>query len=1566
MTNKPRFLKNLLTTASTIAVVAGSANALAADVISINAGTAVFSVAGDWKANNANVTPAAGDNVIFGQNQDMTLNAAASTAYGTLNAYGFSKTITLATNITASFTDIVNNTDAASKAIATAANGGVANPGANNNARVNFSIGADGTMEFKEVTALGNITLTTADAKARFVSDNVTVTGTINALAAGNGIVEVNANNVTFTGAIGGVGIKQFRVLDSKSATIAANFSTNAGGGQDVFVANNATLNIGGAATIQVKASDISGVGDNQGTVRFIGPVILDSKVGDAHALAEVDFVSGTVELMQDKLKAKNINFSTGGVLKLSKDNTTITGAITAANDGDGKIQVNSNLSQITGNVGVGKKLGEIQFLVNKTLFFENSATDKNLEIHVGQFSTSIQKQGKVNVTGDNVLIDANFGTTNAPIARFSINTGAGGGAATVTLAPGTSIFADEVIGVDIADGAADNILILSEGVQIKAGISTSQDKNGILKVAGNSTVTSINVSGGNTINYVEFTTADKTLTLESRDPTDKGIKTTNGIKFSENATLDYTGKDTFVLGSKVEVKQDAAGTGSILANNIPTGSIFSIADAVGDVTVKDKYLKLLQVQGGADVSVGNIAIGKIDVGLQDVNLILGAPGEVFIGNFAHADGKATLKLNQDITLKAGSFKNDNRLKQIVLDIDRTITVEDGVNFSTIIGDGFRNNGGGQGALIFQGNSTVDAIIGVNNAFKEITVDGADKVVDFKRAVNLTNPGNGVMISNGGTAAFWDVVNAPTISLAGGGVSGTARFSNTAPITIAAGVGNVINLTTVEIAGNDVTFKGKYGTTQKLNFIGTGNSTVTFTDTSAIGADHFQNTIITTASKTRGHNIVLMKGKDQQFDLPVGSKDNNFGNIVLSGDDHIFINTQQFYAGVTTSTKDQGIVSFETAGAIALNLGASDSRLKLVGFVQSGIVKKDVYANNIEIDLGVTARFEGIVSSSNIMSLNDGAIASFASGSTLDSIINPVNNNKGTVLFDGDVSVSKIIGNGNVLNRVSFTGNGRAQLGANISSTTISFANGVTAVASADNVTLNGSTGGSAFDVSSNIITLQNGQSKLIDKSALNVTINSNGVAGKFVVDGSAGDSSFNLNNATGLTIFVQNNFADNTDAKYVLFTTSAGGAVTPIDANKVVVTPLTTDRFTSWGYDTANNALVRKNITTQVLADSVRTISDPDILADALTIANPNNTDDAKAVLVDFAKFLDNAALSDAIHRLTTPVEVMGKVVDDISSAGRQVVFNRLGTLSPTPGTQLSQLPGDSGIASGDDSSSKYGAWISPFYNQTTQKQRKGGAGYKATTSGGTIGFDIMTNADLSVGIAGTFAATEVKHRDYKSGDKTKANSFVFSVYGIQQLTNEWFMQGVASFSTSDVTNKENRRTSSGMQIAKGKFESSTLSGDLTLGYLQKVTDVTLIPTFGVGVTRINDGGYKETGTTNQNLDITKKSINKLEGIAGLRAQTEMFVNGVYVMPEVHGFVRHDLLGKTASVTVKLEGLVNQFAPKTTRPARTNYNLGLGVNARAGMFEYGAGYDCTMANKYLAHQGTVKVRVNF
>jgi outer membrane autotransporter protein len=348
-----------------------------------------------------------------------------------------------------------------------------------------------------------------------------------------------------------------------------------------------------------------------------------------------------------------------------------------------------------------------------------------------------------------------------------------------------------------------------------------------------------------------------------------------------------------------------------------------------------------------------------------------------------------------------------------------------------------------------------------------------------------------------------------------------------------------------------------------------------------------------------------------------------------------------------------------------------------------------------------------------------------------------------------------------------------------------------------------------------------------------------------------------------------------------------------------------------------------------------------------------------------------DKAKVDETFDRLPA-LTTVSDAVESTASAVSMGMSQRMSNLAGSQGARVQNRTvasngSASGIAAGDEGA-RYGVWASPFFGKTTQKENKGAAGYKSSAYGASFGFDTRANEDMIVGAAFTVANTEMKHRDFKSGDKTKISSMMFSIYGMQQITDNWFAHGVATFGANEVKNAEKRVAGlTTYDTVNGKYNSSSFNGEVMFGYNALTEQVTFTPMAGLRYSRVNDGGYKEAGsTTGQNLDVNTKASNKLEVVAGVRVAGGTFAtNGMTVTPEIHGFVNHDIIGKNPKQTLGLAG-TNGLAVKSNKPVKTTFNVGVGVNFAYNMMEYGAGYDAEIANKRLGHQGTLKLRVNF
>lgn len=1553
MVKKSNFLKTLLTTASVLAVTASAGTAMADARVTTGAAATQAGVNLD-NIGGGNVPLAAGSTLTFRGAHTYTPTAAAVANIAAINVEGNNAvldataantqiaigSITKTPNTNAALTINVNNGNTITLtgvgAAAQAYQAGALVP-----APADWAF-ATGDNDY---TGLGNINLNHANDKLD-IKSGATLNGNINGVGNNKGTIEINGSNVVFNGYVGNTGsVKLLDIKDGKAATLA-----KAGNNKivTVTIANGSSLNINDG--VNLESTDINGAVAGQGELKFDGASTAKvTNIGNGAALQSVTIGNGLVDLSTTAvLKATKTTLNgANSAIKFTVAANSTTDFETAANN-EGKITFNDNHTA-KGNFGAdGAALNTVEVINGKVLTIQKDAG----KLYANNVTATGNGTATLELQGANYEIHANVGTAENKFLAVNFKGDIANAATTFKLMADKTIHSTTV---DLANtNAVDNTLELYEGSSIIGDVTTTSANNGFLSVKGDATVSSIGAGGA--INQVKFDEA-KTLTV-----TKNTVNANAGINFIKDGTLALTEAAALDITQAVIVaKSDANGLGSITVNYATAGQLVKFAQ-IGDVAVADTSLKLLEATGGANVELnGTASIIKLDLGSSnaEVRLTNAGAGEYLIKDLAHAEGKGALVLKQNATLKEGTNLG-NALDYIQIN-SKILRVENGVNLSAT--NGIRSNAAGVGNLIFDGESTVSGVVGSNVALNNVTIDSTNKskTVAFLNKFNIT--GN-LDIADTDTAILRGEVAAANIQGKAAN-QGTVKFYNSTELTGATAVTAAIGantLDTVVLGGENITFNNAAGKfdTKTLSFDGKLNElTATFSN---LSADALRNTTITTDSEIRGHNIVL-DDADHTLDKAVGSAANNFGNFKLLTDKTVTVNHADFYAGVISKTNQEGTVDFNANNGNVVQLGDATNELKAVNFNQNITAHGGIYSKTITVAGNKTATFKEIVRSSGAMTINAGSHILFdGAKARSEAVISANAAGNGTVEYNDTVTISAAVGTAAAqVNAINFTGTAATQIasvGANLAANNIAI--GAQTFKPTADIKLNGTTAinGSTLDFNSANLTLENSATSIMTG---NVTINTTfaeHALGHLTVDG----ANTKLNAAaTSLTI----NIADNdalpvADESFPLFASANGGVVN----NATAATIKSTNNFIKWTQN--DTQLVRSNNAVEAITAALGN-TNKELLADAVKYGNANNTGDARAHTTDMSK-MTKSQLTESMQRLTATTAIQApKVVAAVEEATNQVISNRMGALSnhPQSGKQLADA-GVSGVAAGEGDHTMYGAWVSPFYSNTTQKELKGTAGFKSNSYGATIGFDTQANADLTLGLAGSYVRTDMKHKNFKSGDKTKADTFLFSIYGIQQLTNEWFLQGHTSFSTSRIKNTEKRITSTAAQTAKGDFDTTSYTAELLAGYNHTMDNAVITPLMGASYTRINDGGYKETGTTNQNLNITRKATNKFEAILGLRAQMTTAMEGIDVTPEVHAFVKHDLVGQDSKVTAKHNGLVTQLSPKSAKAQKTTFNVGFGVNAVSGMYEYGAGYDLNVAEKSLGHQGTLKVRLNF
>ena len=291
-------------------------------------------------------------------------------------------------------------------------------------------------------------------------------------------------------------------------------------------------------------------------------------------------------------------------------------------------------------------------------------------------------------------------------------------------------------------------------------------------------------------------------------------------------------------------------------------------------------------------------------------------------------------------------------------------------------------------------------------------------------------------------------------------------------------------------------------------------------------------------------------------------------------------------------------------------------------------------------------------------------------------------------------------------------------------------------------------------------------------------------------------------------------------------------------------------------------------------------------------------------------------------------------------------------------------------GKAAGDNETSidqkTYGVWIMPLYAKGVKKGQKGvHDGYKEKLYGKIIGADTGFNDNMTmIGFAISFVNSNVKYNNSYQ-DRTKTYSTIFSLYGKQDLRESWFTQWITSYSSTKVNHKEERIFSFGNRISQGNYTSRSYGAEILLGYDARLDKVVLSPFAGISYAKSRDGGYKESGLPFANRTVVANHRDKIDAIAGARLSGTVNTDNYVIIPEIYGMLSKRIKGNTGKLLAKIDGINEPFTGIPQISSSTSI-IGIGITAKSGIVEYGAGYDLQLANKYAGHQATLKVRVNF
>jgi len=257
----------------------------------------------------------------------------------------------------------------------------------------------------------------------------------------------------------------------------------------------------------------------------------------------------------------------------------------------------------------------------------------------------------------------------------------------------------------------------------------------------------------------------------------------------------------------------------------------------------------------------------------------------------------------------------------------------------------------------------------------------------------------------------------------------------------------------------------------------------------------------------------------------------------------------------------------------------------------------------------------------------------------------------------------------------------------------------------------------------------------------------------------------------------------------------------------------------------------------------------------------------------------------------------------------------------------------------------------------------------YSTQSYGTTLGIDTLITDDFTLGGALSLIRTDVRHNDQiKGNDKGRANSSMLSIYGLQQFSQNYFLQGIGILGLSKLSNVEERKANPlQTQYAHAKYDSKNYGAQVIGGrmfHLNKL--ITFSPMIGLRYSAAQDDGYTETGAGSQNLAVSKKSIDSWEGIMAAKLAMHQEYKNIYLEPQLQVMVNYNIKSKAPVMQIHIDGLNAPIQFRDQKSSKAWYALNVGVDINSNKFDHGIFYEIQLDRKYVSHQGLLKFRFNF
>tara|TARA_R110002110_G_scaffold383245_2_gene594590 strand:+ start:25166 stop:28273 length:3108 start_codon:yes stop_codon:yes gene_type:complete len=271
-----------------------------------------------------------------------------------------------------------------------------------------------------------------------------------------------------------------------------------------------------------------------------------------------------------------------------------------------------------------------------------------------------------------------------------------------------------------------------------------------------------------------------------------------------------------------------------------------------------------------------------------------------------------------------------------------------------------------------------------------------------------------------------------------------------------------------------------------------------------------------------------------------------------------------------------------------------------------------------------------------------------------------------------------------------------------------------------------------------------------------------------------------------------------------------------------------------------------------------------------------------------------------------------------------------------------------------------KSGAWIRPYAGIVDQQAIQGVDGYKGDYTGITGGMDWRILDWATVGIAGSFAKSDITQRGFID-IKQDIDSLQLTFYGKFDPFGPLYFNTLMGLARHKYSVDRTISVGTLVQNPQANYHGIQYAGQLEMGYAYFNGKYYLNPLATLKYMRLVADNYTETGTT-LGLTVDNNDVSEFIGSIGLRlAMQNEYLEATYI-PEITGLISYDFIGDSQETFNNFALGSPTFKSVGIKPDQTTYTLNIGLRIHTfhnSMFK--VAYEFEAKDQFKAHSAMFK-----